>query len=317
MHPTAILLGLALDRLLGDPTRHHPVAYFGTAVAKAETTLYRDSKPAGVALVGATVAPVVAATWLLQKRAPTITTALTLWIALGGRTLENVGTSIASELESRNTEAARAWIPWLCSRDPKLLDEAGMARAAVESIAENTSDAAISPLVWAALGGAPAVALHRCVNTLDAMVGYKSEKYRNFGWAAAKLDDVLAYLPARITAATHVAISAARGQFSEAVRAWREDAPQHPSPNAGPVEATAAAALGVQLGGETHYSYGVEMRPTLGSGPAPTTQSVHDAVRLAQLTQGLVALLVVALPTGARAVRTIATPLWSRGLTRS
>ncbi|MEJ5998515.1 adenosylcobinamide-phosphate synthase CbiB [Corynebacterium sp. H130] len=309
MHSKAILLGLALDRLLGDPQKYHPVALFGTAVTKAEKKLYQDSRAAGMALVGVTVTPVVATTWVLHKKAPTIITALALWIALGGRTLEEVGTKLATDLESGDVEKARQWIPWLCSRDPKLLDEPGMARAAVESIAENTSDAAISPIVWAAIGGAPAVVLHRCVNTLDAMVGYKSERYLKFGWAAAKFDDVLAYLPARITAATHVAIAKARGRGSSAIRAWKEDAPQHPSPNAGPVEATAAAALGVQLGGKTHYHYGVELRPTLGKGPTPTVQTIKDAVKLAQLTQGLVALLVVTLPIGSRGIRAITATL--------
>lgn len=296
MQNLAILAGLALDRVVGDPQRRHPVAYFGTFVSQAESKLYRDSKAAGAGLVALTVTPVVAATYLAYRKAPTLTTAVTLWIALGGRTLEKTGINLANDLDSGNTDAARAWIPWLCSRDPQQLDEAGMARAAVESIAENTSDAAIAPIVWAALGGAPAVAFHRCVNTLDAMVGYQSERYRNFGWAAAKLDDVLAYLPARLTAATHVAVAASRSRGGQAITAWKRDAPKHPSPNAGPVEATAAGALGVQLGGETHYSYGVEHRPTLGEGLQPTVQTIRDAVRLAQLTQGLVALFVVALP---------------------
>lgn len=296
MQKLAVVAAVVLDRAIGDPQRHHPVAYFGTLVSHAERTLYRDSKVAGVALIVATVTPVVAATVWAQRRAPRLTTALTLWAALGGRTLEITGEKLTRDLEKQDLEAARQWIPWLCSRDPQALDEAGMARAATESIAENTSDAAIAPLVWVALAGAPGVVLHRCVNTLDAMVGYRSERYRNFGWASAKLDDILAYLPARLTAATHTAIAFTRGRGGAAMRAWREDAKSHPSPNAGPVEATAAAALGVQLGGPTQYEYGIEMRPTLGRGPKPTPGTVQDAVKLAQLTQSLVALLVVTLP---------------------
>lgn len=316
MHRTGILLGLALDRVFGDPQRHHPVAYFGFFVSEVEKQLYRDSKVAGTALVGATTIPVVAATWWLNKKASTITTALALWIALGGRTLEETGLNLAHDLETGDTEKARQWIPWLCSRDPKLLDESGMARAAVESIAENTSDAAIAPIFWAAVGGAPAVVLHRCVNTLDAMVGYKSEKYQNFGWAAAKFDDVLAFIPARLTAVAHTVIAASKGRKNQALKAWKHDAPKHPSPNAGPVEATAAAALGVQLGGETHYSYGTEMRPTLGEGRRPNIRTIRDAVRLAQLTQGLVALFVLALP--ARLTRrTVAAALRRGGFARS
>ncbi|MFV8395064.1 adenosylcobinamide-phosphate synthase CbiB [Corynebacterium hindlerae] len=292
VHAIAIIGGLTLDRIFGDPQRYHPVAYFGTAVTKAEKVLYRDSKAAGAALVAVTTLPVVMATHAVYRKAPTITTAVALWAALGGRTLEETGRKLAQDLDNNDLDSARTWIPWLCSRDPSLLDEAGMARAAVESIAENTSDAAIAPIVWAAIAGAPGVVLHRCVNTLDAMVGYKSERYRNFGWAAAKLDDVLAYLPARLTAVTHVVLAKDK---QAAIAAWKHDAPQHPSPNAGPVEATAAAALGVQLGGETHYSYGVEMRPTLGTGPRPTARTIREAVQLAQRTQLIMGAVAVGL----------------------
>ncbi|MEJ5929110.1 adenosylcobinamide-phosphate synthase CbiB [Corynebacterium sp. H128] len=295
VHATAIFAGLALDRILGDPQRHHPVAYFGSFVGAVEKCTYRDCKWAGVGLVAATVVPMVVVTRAAYRRAPALTTALALWAALGGRTLEETGVRLATDLECGDLDAARAWIPWLCSRDPQLLDAAGMARAAVESIAENTSDAAIAPIVWAAIAGAPGVVLHRCVNTLDAMVGYRNDRYSNYGWAAAQLDDVLAFVPARLTAATHVLLAATRRRGAAAITAWREDAPQHPSPNAGPVEATAAAALGVQLGGETHYSYGVEQRPTLGSGPQPGTGTIRDAVRLARATQVLVAIGVIGL----------------------
>lgn len=288
MRSIAILAGLALDRAFGDPTKHHPVAYFGAYSNHLEKRLYQQNTAAGVVHLLTAVTPPLAVTWALHRRYPTLTTAATVWIALGGRTLENTGSRLAHELEKGNVEAARTWVPWLCSRDPQQLDAIGIARAATESIAENTSDAAIAPLVWAAIGGAPAVVLHRCVNTLDAMVGYRNDRYQEFGWAAAKADDALAYLPARITALIHVAQAARRNRTAEAIRAWREDAPKHPSPNAGPVEATAAAALGVQLGGPTTYAHGVERRPRLSRGPKPTTQTVKEAVRLCRRTQLIV-----------------------------
>lgn len=290
----AILAGVAFDRLLGDPPTHHPVAYFGKWVTGVEKRMYRDSRAAGALLVTATTVPFVAAFYAAHRRAPRVATAATLWLALGGRTLERTGTELADDLARGDLDAARAWIPWLCSRDPNALDAAGMARAGVESIAENTSDATVAPIVWAALAGAPGVVLHRCVNTLDAMVGYKNDKYLRFGWAAARLDDALAYLPARLTALIHTAIAASRGRGWQAVEAWQKDAPAHPSPNAGPVEATAAAALGVQLGGLTEYPHGVELRPTLGTGSPPDASTLRDAVQLARLTQAIAVVVTLA-----------------------
>lgn len=277
--------GVVADRLIPDPNnKWHPVAVFGRYAGWLEDRLYQPSKFAGVGYVVACVLPPVAGTWLLAQRYPHLTLAVALWVALGGTTLERTGENMAAALESGNLDAAREIVPWLCSRDPSVLDADDIARATVESLAENTSDAAIAPLCWA-IAGAPGVALHRTVNTLDAMVGYKNDRYQEFGWAAAKLDDVLAFSPARLTAALHVGYATVCGRGGEAIRAWRYDAPSHPSPNAGPVEATAAAAIGVQLGGATVYPHGVELRPVLGEGTAPTIGSIRKAVRLSRVTQ--------------------------------
>lgn len=290
-----VIAGVALDRMLGDPGgRWHPVAIFGRYAQYMEKRVYRPSKKAGAVFVAATVLPPVVLSAVAARRMPRFMLAASLFGALGGTTLEKTGTRMARALAHGDTATARTLVPWLCSRDPNKLDEQGIARATVESLAENTSDATIAPLVWSVFG-APAVVGHRCVNTLDAMVGYKNERYSEFGWAAAKLDDVLAYVPARVTAVVHVGAAAVMGRGRSAVRAWREDAPQHPSPNAGPVEATAAAAMGVQLGGATQYPHGVEIRPVLGRGPAPTTETITTAVSLSRWTQTLVALTVVAL----------------------
>lgn len=246
-----IFLGMAADRMLGDPpTTIHPVALFGRAATKLEKVFYRDSKLAGAFYLTAAVVPPVVAIYWLEKRYPTATMTLALFSALGGTTLERIGERMARALEARDIDQARELVPWLCSRDPQYLDEQGIIRATVESLAENTSDAATAPILWATCG-ASGVVLHRLVNTLDAMVGYRSPRYENFGWAAATFDDVLAYLPARFTAGVHVVYAAASGGLPRARRAmaaWRNDAPKHPSPNAGPVEATAAGALGVVLG---------------------------------------------------------------------
>lgn len=284
--------GLILDRMLGDPGgKWHPVAVFGRYASLVESHMYRPTKLAGVAYVVACVAPPVALGAIASRRFPQTSLALALATSLGGTTLEKAGLRMHARLESGDLVGARELVPWLCSRDPSLLDDAGIARATVESLAENTSDAASAPIFYA-IFGAPAVVLHRAVNTLDAMVGYKSEKYREFGWAAAKLDDLLAWAPARLTAIMHVCASGKN--WGKAVRAWREDAPAHPSPNAGPVEATAAAALGVQLGGKTHYSYGIEMRPVLGRGPAPDASTIPKAVRLSRRTQASMAVTAIA-----------------------
>ncbi len=296
--PVGVIAGVIADRIIPDPqNRWHPVAIFGRYAAMVEAKLYRPTKTAGTCYVAACVIPPVFGAWIVAKQFPQLATAAALWAALGGTTLERIGSDMANALAAHEIKTARELVPWLCSRDPAALDQAGMARATVESLAENTSDAAIAPLVWS-IAGAPGVVLHRTVNTLDAMVGYKNERYQEFGWAAAKLDDLLAYLPARLTAVIHTGCAWWRGRGQAAIRAWREDAPRHPSPNAGPVEATAAAALGVQLGGETQYPHGVELRPVLAAGPAPRVETIRDAVRLAQVTQ-VAAVVISVLVTAA------------------
>lgn len=290
-----VLIGVAADRLIQDPpTSVHPVALYGRYVSWLEGRLYQPTKIAGIVFSAAATIPPVAATWVVSRRHPEMALAVALWAALGGSTLTRTGAAMRGRLEAGDIAAARELVPWLCSRDPELLDAAGMARATVESLAENTCDASSAPLLWAVLG-APGVVAHRCLNTLDAMVGYTSPRYREFGWACARLDDVAAFLPARVTALAHLGIAAALGRGGQALRAWREDAPHHPSPNAGPVEATAAGTLGVQLGGRTVYPHGVEQRPVMGRGPAPTTATITQAIRLSTTTQWVIAGIGVAL----------------------
>ncbi len=184
-------------------------------------------------------------------------------------------------------------MPALVGRDPQALTEEGIAAATVESVAENTVDAVVAPALFGATLGPPGVAAHRAVNTLDAMVGHRSARYHRFGWAAARLDDVAAYLPARVTAAL---VCVTRPHRVGAVRdAVRHDARAHPSPNAGVAEAAFAGALGVELGGPTQYASHREDRPRLGRGPRPAVADIERAARLAdQVELALVALLVAA-----------------------
>jgi adenosylcobinamide-phosphate synthase len=202
---------------------------------------------------------------------------------LGGTSLAREGKAMEASLEAGDLEAARARLPHLCGRDPAALDAKELTRATVESIAENTSDAAVAPLFWGAVLGVPGLLAYRAVNTLDAMVGHRSPRYERFGWAAARLDDVANWLPARLTAALTVACApVAGGSAAGALRIWRRDGAAHPSPNAGRCEASMAGALGVRLGGRNIYGNRVEERPALGDGPRPATADIARAVRLSR-----------------------------------
>jgi adenosylcobinamide-phosphate synthase len=290
-----LVLGFALDRMLGDPRRWHPVAGFGSAATALESRTYRASRGAGVmheaVLVGGAVLVGVAARRAGSARGGAANrsaalTALATWTVLGGTTLARTGREMADRLEAGDVGGARALLPSLCGRDPEVLDADGLARAAVESIAENTSDATVAPLVWGAIAGIPGLVGYRAVNTLDAMIGYRNERYRDFGWAAARTDDLANLLPARLSGALTAALAPlAGGSPAATLRAWRRDAGKHPSPNAGVAESAMAGALGITLGGRTEYRHGIEIRPTLGDGPAPRVADLRRAVRLSEAVQ--------------------------------
>lgn len=288
-----VALGYLADLLLSDPKRGHPVADFGGVAALLERITYRDNRIAGAVHVGVLVGAVGVLGTTLQRAAERrgprwsiAATATATWVALGGTSLIRTAEAMAELVRRDDIEAARALLPSLCGRDPARLDAAGLTRAAVESVAENTSDAHVAPLLWAAIGGMPAVLTYRSINTLDSMIGHRSPRYSRFGWAAARLDDAVNYLGARATAAlTVVCAPAVGGSPSGALRAWRRDAPRHPSPNAGVVEAAFAGALGVRLGGPTHYGYQLQIRPTLGEGPTPSGADLRRAVLLSRLVQ--------------------------------
>jgi adenosylcobinamide-phosphate synthase len=292
-----VLAGYLADLALGDPKRGHPVAGFGQAAATLEEFTYRDSRIAGAAHVGLLVGAVATLGVRVQRRRgrlwSTAATAAATWISLGGTSLARTGLQMSELLERGDVEAGRRLLPSLCGRDPARLDGAGLTRAALESIAENTSDAQVAPLLWAAAGGVPGVLSYRAVNTLDAMIGHRSPRYLRFGWAAARLDDLVNFVAARVTAALVVVCApVVGGSPSGAVRAWRGDAARHPSPNAGVVEAAFAGALGVRLGGPTHYHHELQIRPTLGDGPQPTVPDLRRAVALSRAVQTGAALVV-------------------------
>lgn len=290
VRPAGILAGYLADLAFADPRRGHPVAGFGWCAMSLERLTYRDSRAAGVVHTSLLVGCLVAGGTVVARRtgggAAALVTAAATWAALGGTTLVRIGSEMADVLAAGDLEAARALLPSLCGRDPASLDAGGLARAACESVAENTSDAAVAPLVWAALAGLPGVLAYRGINTLDAMIGHRTPRYHRFGWAAARLDDIANYLPARVTGLlTVLCAPAVGGAAGRAARAWRDDAGRHPSPNAGVAEAAFAGALGVRLGGPTQYAHELEIRPTLGDGPVPTVEDLRRAVRLSRLVQ--------------------------------
>ncbi|MFD4353723.1 cobalamin biosynthesis protein [Nocardia sp. NPDC058518] len=286
-----LVLGFVLDRVFADPQRWHPVAGFGSAAAALEQVTYADDRTAGVVHEIVAVGSVLGI-GVIGARGGLLATALATWTALGGRSLARAGQAMADRLDAGDIEGARELLPSLCGRDPSVLDADGLARAALESIAENTSDATVAPLMWGAVAGVPGLLGYRAVNTLDAMIGYRNERYENFGWAAARTDDIANLIPARVTGLLTAALAPLVGGTAMAsLRAWRRDAAKHPSPNAGVVEASMAGALGIRLGGLTQYRYGTELRPTLGDGPAPTTADLRRAVRMSTAVQvGAVAL---------------------------
>ncbi len=300
---TGIVLGYLADRVLADPARGHPVAGFGNLAAALERRTHRDSRPVGAAHTGLLVGAVAGGTLLVARAAgrcgwaaETATVAAATWIALGGTSLTRVATRMADRLDADDLDGARALVPSLCGRDPNSLDAAGIARATVESVAENTSDATVAPLLWAAVAGAPGALGYRAINTLDAMIGHRSPRYERFGWAAARLDDAANLAPARLTGLlTAAAAPLVGGSPRSALRAWHRDASAHPSPNAGVVEASTAGALGIRLGGRTEYPYGVQDRPILGDGPAPSVADVARAARLSSAVQTGAALTSAAL----------------------
>jgi len=288
MSGAALLGGWAADLVAGDPRRWHPVAGFGRLALAIERAVYAPSRVRGVLHCATLVALAAAAGELLARAAcrarvgrGTALAALT-WAALGGRSLAREATGIAERLGRDDLDGARAALPALAGRDPAGLDAPGIARAAIESVAENTSDAVLGALLWGALAGPAGVAAYRAANTLDAMVGHRSKRYAAFGWASARLDDALGWLPARAgVALTAVCAPLAGGSRRGAWTVARRDGARHPSPNAGRMEAVFAGALGVRLGGPLAYGGRAELRPVLNApGRAPEAADVRRAARL-------------------------------------
>lgn len=289
-------MGVVLDEAIGDPRRGHPVAIFGAVAGRLEARLWRDNRAAGASYTALLVGG-PALLGLALRRLParwlTVATALSTWAVLGSRSLCAEAETVADHLRRGDLPAAREQLSHLVGRRTDTLDEAEIARATVESLAENTSDAVVAPLLWGAVAGIPGLLAYRAVNTLDAMVGHHGPRYENFGWASARADDVANFVPARLTAAlTAVVAPVAGGSGRAALSVARADGRRHPSPNAGVAEAAFAGALGVRLGGRNDYGSRVEDRPVLGGDGRPP--AVTDIARAARLSRAVTVIAAAA-----------------------
>ncbi|RFU46099.1 adenosylcobinamide-phosphate synthase CbiB [Paraburkholderia sp. DHOC27] len=293
---TLATAGVAIDRWLGEPRSAHPLVAFGKLAQQLETQLNTGRRGRLLGLLAwalAVLPPVLVAAWLVAVLPFVLACALhvaLLWFALGARSLDDHIAPIARALAQRNLVEARLLTARIVSRETTHADEAALSRAAVESALENGNDAIFGALFWFAIAGGPGALAFRLANTLDAMWGYRTPRYLRFGWAAARIDDVLNWIPARLTATSYALL----GDTRTAWRCWREQAPRWDSPNAGPVMASGAGSLNVMLGGPAVYHGELEVRPMLGAGEPARAGHVLAALQLVQRTVFLwLAVLIV------------------------
>ncbi|MCX4159861.1 MULTISPECIES: adenosylcobinamide-phosphate synthase CbiB [Paraburkholderia] len=292
-------LAVAIDRWTGEPRTAHPLVGFGKLAGALEARLNTGRRGRLAGLLGwllAVAPPVAIAAWLVAvlplPLACTVHVAL-LWFALGARSLHDHIAPIAAALARRDLAQARVLTSRIVSRETATADEAALARAAVESALENGNDAIFGALFWFAIAGGPGALAFRLANTLDAMWGYRTPRYLRYGWAAARIDDVLNWIPARLTATSYALL----GDTRTAWRCWRDQARRWDSPNAGPVMAAGAGSLNVRIGGAAVYHGALEQRPTLGAGEPAAARHVPAALQLVErtVTLWLAVLIVLAL----------------------
>ena len=288
----AAAAGAGADQLLGEPPlRWHPVARYGSLMERVERVTYSDSRAAGGVHLAIGVSTAVGVGLCLRRvLGSPAATAVATFACVAAKMLDDEALTIAGHLADNDLPAARSRLTSLVGRSTEQLDAGEISRAVIESVAENCVDAVTASLVWATIGGAPAVLAHRAINTLDAMVGHRNDRYVRFGWASARLDDIVNFAPSRLTA---LSVAIARpGRAATIARVVRRDAPQHPSPNGGVVEASFAAALDVVLGGVNRYGDVVEDRGTLGDGRRAEPADIAAAVTLRRRATIIVAALL-------------------------
>lgn len=280
----ALVAGVVLDLLLGEPRRWHPLVGFGRLANALERRLNGGRLRIARGLLAwiLAVLPLSLLAWLACAHGGAAVHALLLYVGIGLRSLRDHTLPIHAALTRGDITEARMLTARIVSRDTAQANESDLAKAGAESLLENGNDAVFGTLFWFLVAGGAGVVLFRLANTLDAMWGYRTERFNLFGRVAARIDDALNYVPARLTALSYVLL-AERGRL-RAWRCWRAQAPAWSSPNAGPVMASGAGALGVQLGGAAVYDGVTELRPPLGSGPDARADDILRAWRLVRRT---------------------------------
>lgn len=315
-HIIAFAVGYLLDLLIGDPRwLPHPIRWIGNLIGALDHLLMdkwiengrnpKAEKKAGFILVllvllisGGISAAVVLLGYYLHPVLGVILEAVITCYMLAARSLETESVKVYKALKEGTIEDARYAVSMIVGRDTKTLDAEGVTKAAVETVAENTSDGVIAPLIYAAIGGPILAVLYKAINTMDSMVGYHNDRYENFGFAPARLDDIVNFIPARLSAYAMILAAGicemlfGKEKFSQknAVRIYKRDRKCSKSPNAGETESVAAGALGVQLLGDASYFGKIVKKPTMGDKNRPIeTEDISRCCRLMYVTEGIVA----------------------------
>ena len=291
MTAVALLLGLLIDHFIGEAKRWHPLVGFGNAASRLEKAANPSSGTHGklrglVCWALMVLIPVMAMSLVISQLsglALLVVNALMVYFVVGLKSLAEHGRNVSVPLLAVDLPAARQQIAMMVSRDTANLTEQQVASAACESVLENGSDAIFAALFWFCVLGAPGAVLYRGANTLDAMWGYKTDRYSRFGWAAARIDDVLNWLPARLTALSYALV----GNFSRGLKCARQQGGLTDSPNAGYVMAAGAGALGISMGGTAIYQGEEHQRPVFGVGPVAEATDIERAIGLVQRTSVL------------------------------
>jgi len=308
-----ITLALTLDYFLGEPKRLHPLVGFGALADGLEKWLNTKNglfsfankdlllKGKGVLALSLAIGPIGFMAYSLEQTlAPSavfsiLAGAVVLYLAIGWRSLIEHAKAISIPLILGDLSGARVAVSRIVSRDTQALNEQEIATAATESVLENGADALFAALFWFIVAGIPGVVIYRLSNTLDAMWGYKNPRFLHFGWAAARFDDVLNFIPARLTALSYTMCASLNGHTTNAWQSWRQQAGTWKSPNAGPVMAAGAGAIGVILGGSAHYHGQEQQRPVLGAGQPPMAKSIDDACTLVNYSLALWLIVMAAI----------------------
>lgn len=310
---TIILCALLLDAVCGEPRRFHPTVGFGRLAAWLESALNKQQFSGGLCAWLLAVVPFTALAIGLQQLTYE-TTSLTLLLhclvvywAIGRRSLREHALAVATPLQHGDLAQARYALSMIVSRDTQQLNSTDIARGATESVLENGADATLNAIFWYLVGGLPGIVLYRLSNTLDAMWGYRNQRFNRFGKSAARIDDVLNFVPARLSAFSY----ALAGNTRLALRCWQQQAKQWKSPNAGPVMAAGAGAINTRLGGEASYHGQVSIQPRLGPDTDASAASSHSLLMACQLVDK--ALLIWLATTGLIAVVGMVTGIGANG----